>query len=89
MSVGEITGTGRVLVGGQTFPGIRYRLAVEAKGGRHKAVRGTIEAAPDILSAIFDAGKAAIELAGGLGWFSFFVTDVDRGKIELTGPIKN
>jgi hypothetical protein len=71
------------------FPGIRYRIAAEPRGKRGHIVRGTIEAAPELLSAIFDAGEAMIELGSGLGWISFFVTDVDRSKIEILRSINS
>jgi hypothetical protein len=87
VSVEEITGIARVIAGVQTFEGVRYRIAVVEKSARRSLVGGTIEADPVVLSALYDAGESAIELASGLGWFAFVVTDVHRGTIKLAGPI--
>ena len=54
-----------------------------------RLVGGTIEAAPGIVSALYDAGESAIELGNVLGWFGFVVTDVHRGEIKMTGRIKD
>jgi hypothetical protein len=85
--VGEITGIGRVISGERTFEGIRYRIAVVEKSTRRSMVGGTIEADPVVISALYDAGESAIELASGLGWFAFVVTDVHLGAIKLVGPV--
>jgi hypothetical protein len=87
VSVGEITGIGRVVSGEQTFEGVRYRIAVVEKRARRSLVGGTIEAEPVVISALYDAGESAIELASGLGWFAFVLTDVHLGTIKLAGPI--
>jgi hypothetical protein len=87
VSAGEITGVARVIAGDQSFEGIRYRIAVVEKGNRRNLVEGTIEADPAVMSALHDAGDAAIELAGSLGWFEFVVTDVHLGRIKIVGPV--
>ena len=60
---------------------------MEVTGTRRRLIGGTIEAAPEIISALFDAGESAIELGNVLGWFGFVVTDVHRAEIKLTGWI--
>jgi hypothetical protein len=55
--------------------------------GRRSLLQGTIEAEPSVLSALAKLGEAAIDL-GDLGWFGFYVVDVHRGAIKLTGPIR-
>lgn len=87
MSAGEITGIARVIAGDQTFEGVRYRIGVVETNHRRGLVGGTIEAAPGIISALYDAGESAIELGSVLGWFGFVVTDIQRGEIKMTGWI--
>ena len=87
MSAGEITGIARIMAGNQTFKGIRFRIGIVETKGKRALVGGTIEAAPGIISALYDAGESAIELGSVLGWFGFVVTDVPRGEIKLTGWI--
>ena len=84
MSAEEITGTARIIARNQRLEGIPYRIRVVETGGRRRPVDGTIEAAPDIISALHDAGESAIELGGVLGWFGFIVADAHRGEIKLT-----
>jgi hypothetical protein len=55
--------------------------------GRRRPVDGSIEAAPGIISALYDAGESVIELGSVLGWFGFVVTDAHLGEIKLTGWI--
>ena len=84
----EIKGTGRVVAGRDAiFDGVRYRIAVVEQRGRRSILEGTIEAEPSVLSALAELGEAAIDL-GSLGWFGFYLVDVHRGAIKLTGPIK-
>jgi hypothetical protein len=86
--VAEIKGTARVIAGDdETFSGVRYRISVVDLQGRRSLLQGTIEAGPDVLSALVKLGQAAIDL-GDLGWFGFYVTDEHRGTIRLMGPIK-
>jgi hypothetical protein len=87
VSAGEITGIARVIAGDQTFVGVRYRIGVVETNRRRGLVGGTIEAAPGIISALYDAGESAIELGSVLGWFGFVVTDIHRGEIKMTGWI--
>jgi hypothetical protein len=87
LSAGEITGIARIVAGNQTFKGIRFRIGVVETHRKRALVGGTIEAAPGIISALYDAGESAIELGSVLGWFGFVVTDVPRGEIKLTGWI--
>ena len=84
----EIKGTGRVIAGQDAlFRDVRYRIAVVEQRGRRRILEGTIEAEPSVLSALVELGEAAIDL-GSLGWFGFYLVDVHRGAIKLTGPIK-
>jgi len=84
----EIKGTGRVIAGQDAlFDGVRYRIAVVEQHGRRSILEGTIEAEPSVLSVLVELGEAAIDL-GSLGWFGFYLVDVHRGAIKLTGPIK-
>jgi hypothetical protein len=85
VSASEIVGVSRVVAGYQTFEGVRYRIRVVETNRKRGLVGGTIEAAPDVVSAIYDFGEAAIELAGALGWFAFVVTNVVRGEITMMG----
>jgi type II secretory pathway predicted ATPase ExeA len=83
----EIEGVTRVIAGEDAlFEGVRYRIAAVQRGGRSSLIEGTIEADPHILSSLAEFGEAAIDL-GSLGWFRFFVVDVPRGAITLTGLI--
>lgn len=85
MSASEIIGVSRVVAGYRTFEGVRYRIKVVETNRKRGLVGGTIEAASDVVSAIYDVGEAAIELTGALGWFAFMVTDVIRGEITMMG----
>ena len=80
-------GIARIIAGNQTFKGIRSRIGLVEAHHKRAVVGGTIEAAPGIISALYDAGESAIELGSMLGWFGFVVTDVPRGEIKLTGWI--
>jgi hypothetical protein len=88
VSVGQIAGRGRVMVGDASFEGVHYRIGLVRRNPRRHVVKGTIEIDPAVLSVLYDLGGGAFELAYGLGRFAFFVTDVIRGEIELIGPIK-
>ena len=62
-------------------------VAIILEEPNHAEILAKIEAAPGIISALYDAGESAIELGSVLGWFGFVVTDVPRAEIKLTGWI--
>jgi hypothetical protein len=61
-----------------------YRIVIVEEAGRRSLRKGIIEAEPSVISALAELGEGSIEV-GGLGWFGFYVTDVHRGEITLTG----
>ena len=87
MSAGEITGIARVLAGYETFDDVRYRIRIVEANRKRGLVGGSIQAAPGVVSALYEVDEAAIELPGELGWFAFAVTDVFRGEIRITGRV--
>jgi hypothetical protein len=88
VSAGEIRGVARIIAGGKTFTGVRYRIGIVETNGKRSMVRGTIEVAPAVIATLYGLGESVIELGNVLGWFGFVVTDVRRGEIKLTGWIK-
>jgi len=86
--VGVIRGEGTVLAGERTFENVRYELEVIERNSRRTVNKGAIDASRDLRVSVRDAGGAYIELAGGLGWFGFEMTDVDGGGIQILGPAR-
>jgi hypothetical protein len=84
----EMTGVARVVAGYETFQNVGYRIRIVETKGKRGLVDGIIEARPAVISALHDTGECAIELPGGLGWFTFDVTNVPRGAVKLIGRTK-
>lgn len=78
--VGEIKGHARVQAGWTNFDGVRYRIDVSEENNRRTIVSGTIEADPEVITALHDYGEATIDLGPGLGQFGFVVNRPQAGR---------
>ena len=83
-----ITGEARIIVGGESYSGIRYDIAIRVGGVRRSLVFGTINADSHLIAKAVRS-PAVIELGDGLGLFHFRVINVERREIHLLGPAKN